>query len=110
MVEAVTPEGIIKQKIKKLLDSYSKHLYYYMPVPSGYGSRTVDYLGCCKGVFFAIEAKRPKGKPTALQQSVLEQIRDAGGVSFVVNDDASLAELERWLDTTMTRVTWSVGR
>ena len=104
----MTPEGIIKQKIKKLLDSYGKQLYFYMPVPGGYGARTVDYLGCCKGVFFAVEAKRPGAKATAVQEAILERIRCSGGIAFVVNDDASLAELKRWLDSAMRVVEWSV--
>ena len=103
----MTPEGIIKQKIKKLLDTYGEHLYVFMPVPGGYGARTVDYLGCMKGVFFAVEAKRPGKGPTAMQEGTLEKVRDAGGITFVVNDDASLAELKRWLDSAMRVVEWS---
>lgn len=103
-----TPEGRIKNKIRKLLDGYGTNLYYYMPVPSGYGRRTVDYLGCIRGVFFAIEAKRPKGKPTALQNAALEQIEHAGGIGFVVNDDETLAGLKRWLDSALHVMEWIV--
>ncbi len=104
----MTPEGRVKQKINELLDSYGKHLYYYMPVPSGYGVRTIDYLGCIKGAFFGIEAKKPGGKPTSYQENTLADIRDAGGVTFVVNDDQSLAELKRFLDSAMKIVEWRV--
>jgi hypothetical protein len=95
----MTPEGRIKKKLKDLLDSYGKALYYYMPVPSGYGKSTIDYLGCARGRFFGIEAKgRPDQGPTVRQEGVIEDILAAGGVVFVVNDDVSLAHFQVWLD------------
>lgn len=105
----MTPEGRIKNKIKKLLAEYGTNIYVFMPVPGGYGKRTVDYLGCIHGVFFAIEAKKPGGRATALQDAALEDIRAAGGIGLVVNDDASLAELKRWLDSAMKVVEWRVA-
>ena len=98
----MTPEGIIKKKINKLLDNYGEDMYRYMPVPGGYGTPTVDYLICFKGCFIAIEAKRPKGKPTARQDGTLEAIRAAGGMTFVVNDDQSLETLRMVLDSIVT--------
>lgn len=93
----MTPEAKIKRAISKLL---SKHkLYSYMPVPYGYGPTTLDYLGCIRGKFFAIEAKAPGKKPTPLQINTIERIRAAGGRTFVIDgvscDD--YAELERFL-------------
>jgi hypothetical protein len=93
-----TPEGRIKNKIKLLLDSYGDRVYTYMPVPAGYGKRTLDYLGCINGEFFAIEAKRPGGKPTSLQSGTIEDICNAGGAAFVVHNDDTLADLKSWLD------------
>lgn len=70
-----------------------------MPVPYGYGPTTLDYLGCIRGKFFAIEAKAPGKKPTPLQINTIERIRAAGGRTFVIDgvscDD--YAELERFL-------------
>ncbi len=106
---ATTPEGRIKNKIKDLLDSYSGNVYYFMPVQTGYGKRTVDYLGCIRGLFFAIEAKKPGGKPTALQNGAMEDMRAAGGTTFVVDDDESLAALKRWMDGAMRIVEWRVA-
>lgn len=93
----MTPEGKVKNKIKKLLDSRGDYLYYYMSVPFGYGATAVDFLGCYRGRFFAIEAKAPHGALTARQDMVLNQIRLAGGVTFVVVGDAGLDALEAWL-------------
>lgn len=92
-----TPEGRIKKKIKKLLDIYKGRIYVHMPVPGGFGAPTLDYLGFFCGCGFAIEAKRPGGKPTERQEATIAQIRASGAAVFVVSDDASLAELELWL-------------
>jgi hypothetical protein len=97
----MTPEGRIKKKIKALLDSYSDDLYVYMPVPSGYGQTAIDYLGCIRGVFFGVEAKRPGGKPTPRQEGALESIQRAGGAVFVIDDDGDLALFKRFLDNVM---------
>jgi hypothetical protein len=92
-----TPEGRIKSKINKLLRSY-ENLYYFMPVPSGYGATTVDYLCCYRGHFFGIEAKAPGKVPTPRQDYVLEQIRLAGGSTFVIAGEADLDGLIVLLD------------
>jgi hypothetical protein len=107
---AVTPEGRVKIKIDKLLATYADHIYVFKPVQSGYGNRTVDYLGCICGVFFAIEAKKPGAVPTAIQNATLERIREAGGMTFVVHDDESLAVLKRYLDFANERVEVRVTR
>ena len=93
----MTPEGKVKAKITKLLKSYPK-LWYFMPVPSGFGVRTVDYIGCFQGIFFVIEAKAPGKDATAMQKLTLATIRACGGATFVVNDDESLRSLKKWLD------------
>jgi hypothetical protein len=94
----VTPEGRIKNKIRKLLDSFEDGLYYYMVIPFGYGKTTVDYLICVDGLFVAIEAKgKPGQRPTPRQDDVLAEVRRAGGSTFVVNDDESLDALEQFL-------------
>ena len=95
---SLTPEGKVKTKIRKVLAKYADRVYYVMNVPYGWGTSTVDYLGCADGRFFAIEAKREGGVPTARQEGILEDIERALGKTFVISDDASLAELDRWLN------------
>jgi hypothetical protein len=85
-----TPEGRIKNKINKLLDSYDGRIYKHMPVPSGYGKATIDYLLCFDGLFIGVEAKAPGEKPTPRQNDVLADIRAAGGSTFVIDDVYSL--------------------
>ena len=93
----MTPEGKVKRKITALLKKYDR-LWYFMPVPGGFGVRTVDYIGCFRGVLFIIEAKRPGKDATDLQKKTIREVREAGGAAFVVNDDDSLARLKEWLD------------
>jgi hypothetical protein len=93
---ASTPEGNIKKKIKKLLDN-TVGLYYEMPVPSGYGKSGLDYHGCFRGKYFAIEAKAPKKEPTKLQWDKINAIEAAGGVAFVISDDRGVQLLDAWL-------------
>jgi hypothetical protein len=80
-----------------VLNKYHHFTYVYMPLPGGYGRSSLDYLGFCCGLGFAIEAKRPKGKPTPRQEGTIEDIERGGAKVFVVNDTSSLAELDSWL-------------
>jgi hypothetical protein len=100
----MTPEGKVKRAIKRVLDEHGSKVYYYMPVPGGFGKQSVDYLGCAGRTFFAIEAK---GKPgmgaTPRQQGVLAEIRDAGGLTFVINDDVTLGVFKVWLEGAVIR-------
>jgi hypothetical protein len=89
-----TPEGKVKRRVSALLKSVPG-LWYDMPVPSGFGGSTLDYIGCYRGQFFAVETKRPGGKPTERQLAIISRIKAAGGVVFVV--DGELSELESWL-------------
>ena len=94
-----TPEGHVKAKVRKILGEYDG-MYYFMPVPSGYGRTTIDFLCCYRGQFFAIETKAPGGKPTLRQEAELNGIARAMGKTFVVDDALSpvLDELRAWLD------------
>jgi hypothetical protein len=90
-----TPEGRVKNKIKKLLNQHG--VYYDMPVPYGYGKSGLDFYGCHHGRFFAIEAKAPGGQPTKLQEITIDRIQRAGGMVFVIDDDAGVTMLDAWL-------------
>ena len=82
----MTPEA----KVKKVVVAQLKQLgaYYFYPVTGGYGQSGVpDVVGGYEGLFFGIECKAGKNKPTPLQDRNLKQIRDAGGIDLVVNED-----------------------
>lgn len=91
----MTPEGKIKAKVNKVLARYPES-YRFMPVPSGYGLSSLDYLVCHCGLFCAIETKAPGGKPTDRQKKIIAEIESAGGRTFVIDGDT--AELEEWLE------------
>lgn len=91
----MTPEGKVKQRVKKLLDQF-KH-YRFMPVQMGMGTVTLDFLICVNGRFCAIETKAPGKEPTELQRQTIRNIRAAGGETFVISDDNGLDALHKWL-------------
>ena len=96
-------EKTVKNKVGKLLKKYE--CYWFMPVQSGYGSATLDYLGTHKGRFFAIETKAPGKSPTARQELTMALINAAGGAVFVIGEAynqttkafSGMNELESWL-------------
>lgn len=92
----MTPEGKVKEKVKKLLKEAG--VYYHMPVQNGMGAPTLDIVGCHQGHFFAVETKAPGGKPTPRQEQTIADMRRARAAVFVVDgSDKSLAELRAWL-------------
>lgn len=94
-----TPEARVKDKLRKLTQSYSG-LYLYWPVPTGYGATTLDVLGCYRGRFFSVETKAEGKKPTLRQQGELERIAGAMGKTFVIAGVNSpvFDDLRCWLD------------
>jgi pantoate kinase len=92
---AQTPEGKVKDKIKKILKSHN--IYFAMPMGTGYGNAGVpDFLCCFGGRFLAIEAKAAGGKVTALQQKNLSEVERSGGMAWVV-DEANLHVFELYV-------------
>jgi Holliday junction resolvase len=81
-----TPEKKVKDKVTKQLKELGA--YYFYPVTGGYGGSGVpDIVGCYRGVFFGIECKAGKNKPTTLQLKNLTDIVNSGGLALVVNED-----------------------
>lgn len=78
-------EKYVKEQVKKLLKKYKA--YYHMPVQSGFGAPSLDFVGCHKGRFFSVETKRPGKKMTPRQELTTETMREAGGAVFLVGDD-----------------------
>ena len=94
---ASTPEGKVKRTVSSLLRA-TPDLYYFMPVPSGYGESSLDYLGCYRGKFFAIETKAPGKKPTDRQNMMISRMKAAGAAVFVIDGDTT--ELKEWIEAT----------
>jgi hypothetical protein len=90
-----TPEGKVKERLKKLLKKYG--VYYHMPVMNGMGAPTLDFICCYKGRYLAIETKAPGQKPTKRQQLTMQQMAAAGGFVFTVANDDDFEYLEGYL-------------
>lgn len=91
---AMTPEAKVKKVVVQQLKDMGA--YYFYPVTGGFGSSGVpDIVGCYKGLFFGLECKAGKNKPTKLQEKNLSDIAASGGFSLIVNEDnmKSVAEL-----------------
>ena len=92
----MTPEGIVKKKIKDILQA--KGAYFTMPIGTGYGSAGVpDFVICYKGRFIGVEAKANGNKPTALQEKHMSAIRGQGGFTLVI-DETNIDALTRLLE------------
>lgn len=79
---------MIEADIKKAAKAFLKErgAWWFMSVPGGYGKRTVDFHICYRGVFVAMETKRPgKAEATPLQLKELYDVRQAGGYGIVEN-------------------------
>lgn len=99
----MTPEAKVKRAVSAILRGYDPDVYYIMPVANGFGRSTLDFIGFVHGLGFAIETKRPGGRPTLRQKGVIESIERAGGKVFVIDGPTGMAQLMDWLST-VTRV------
>ena len=82
---ASTPEGFVKQKIKRILnDAGALHFSPYM---AGMGVAGVsDIVALHHGRFIAIEAKADATKhPTELQKKFLFSVEVNGGIPLVIH-------------------------
>lgn len=83
---AMTPEAKVKKVVVQQLKDMGAYFFY--PVTGGYGRSGVpDIIGCYNGIFFGIECKAGKNKPTPLQEKNLDDIAESGGLAMVVNED-----------------------
>lgn len=105
-----TPEGRVKDQIKKLLASYDIQPaskagtfakaagWYWMVMQGPMTVRGIpDFVGHYHGSFWTIEAKAPGKEPTGFQALQISAIRCSGGACFVVDGPESLREFEDWL-------------
>lgn len=84
-----TGEAKVKDDVKKYLTSIGA--YFFMPVQTGYGQPTLDFLVCYRGLFYAIETKKPGVKdPSPRQRLIMRQINRAGGTTMVIDSVETL--------------------
>ncbi len=93
----MTPEGKVKEQVKKLLKEYGA--YYHMPVQNGMGSPTLDFICCWHGKYLGIETKAPGKLPTARQYKTMSEITKAGGACMVIDGSEEHMKLARnWFE------------
>jgi hypothetical protein len=95
----MTPEGKVKNAIKKVLKSYGNRIYYFMPAMGSFGKSGIpDFVCSVGGKFFAIEAKADahKNPPTELQYKNIREINESGGVALVI-DASSIDALDTYI-------------
>ena len=89
-------EKDVKLAVKRVLSNWGA--YYFMPVQTGYGARTLDILACVPvkidksmvgktiGCFVGIETKREDiNVVTPAQAHTMETMRDAGATALLIN-------------------------
>ena len=91
---ATTPEGKIKKRLDKVLKELAKAgpLWVYSPQAGPFGKAGVpDRLVLANGQLIGAECKaNAYKKPTALQEREMEKIEAAGGICYLVFDDAGI--------------------
>lgn len=81
-------EADVKTEVKKVLNSYGTKLWWYMPVPTGFGVQGVpDFLCSVGGRLVAIETKFGKNGLTKYQIKQMESITATGAAHMVINED-----------------------
>lgn len=86
----ITPEGRVKKLVNTALGNLRSPYYKFMPVQTGYGSTSLDFIICINGWFIAIETKKDRNaKLTPRQQSTKADMEAAGGLVFVISDEPS---------------------
>lgn len=95
---STTPEGKVKEKIDAVLEA-APFCRFDKPVVSPYGKAMLDYIGCSKGRYFEIEAKRAGKEPTARQEARMKEVLAAGGNAFFIDgENGQLEALDSWLN------------
>lgn len=96
----MTPEGKIKERVKRMLAKFKFDpttnepvMDEWWPVPNGLGASHLDCIVCFYGRYIAIETKAPGKKPTPRQETRIKSVASAGGCVLVIDGDEGLAVL-----------------
>jgi hypothetical protein len=85
-----TPEGRIKNALKRRLEEFGDECWRFMPVQTGFGTPALDFILCFRGWFVTVETKTPTGAMTDLQKETRRLTLAAGGFVFCVYDTDTL--------------------
>lgn len=90
-----TPEGRVKDYVRKQMTQLYPLSYRFMPVQQGLGAAALDFYYCVDGHWIAIETKRPVGHDitwedaTPRQRATMKDIVAAGGSCWIVDGPES---------------------
>lgn len=87
-----TPEGKVKDKVRREFAKAFPTAWRFMPVQMGMGAPAHDFIYCIEGLFVSVETKVPGKHMTPRQEATAKAINDAGGMVFEVCDDKTIAE------------------
>lgn len=90
-----TPEFKVKVKVKKVLAEHGA--YWHCVVQNGMGAPSLDFTGCHRGRFFAVETKAGSKQMTDRQANTAKEMEAAGAAVFLINEVTGTEALERWL-------------
>lgn len=88
-----TPEGKVKNALKKELKRLGRECYQFWPVQMGLGAATLDCLLCIQGQFVAIETKAWGKGLTTRQEITADEITFARGHVYMVDSSAAAKAL-----------------
>ena len=92
-------KGNCRPTEKAIVNSIMRYLqslpgcYAFKTHGSIYGSGQPDIVGCIKSRAFALEVKRPGGRPTKLQVYMLEKWKAAGAITGIVHSVDEVKEV-----------------
>jgi len=102
---ANTPEGRVKDRIKKWIKQEYPDAWHFLPVSRGYGIHVIPDFICCMpikitpamvgmtiGAFVGIEAKTATGVVSKHQSQRLQEILNASGEAIVVRGPTSIVD------------------
>ena len=95
---ARTPEGKVKDALKKLLGSEFPQVWTYWPVSNGMGAHGIpDLIMCANGKFICAEVKAAGKSVTLLQAHQLAAIEGSGGIALVLRGNDAVPALRTYL-------------
>ena len=81
-------EGDVKKAVKKVLESFGKLCWWYMPVQTGYGIKGVpDFVINLNGRFVAIETKFGGNVLSAHQEIQRNKVVQARGDFYTIDEN-----------------------
>lgn len=88
---AQKPESRLIDKTLPMLREHGAWVFKVHGNP--YQPKVIDIVGCMSGVFFGLEAKVGKNKPTDHQSLTMQMIREAGGITGVFRTPEEALEI-----------------